>query len=192
MLGELRERTLVELFGALEGKYGPNYECKYYPCHFSGQDCSLCYCPFYPCLLYDLGGELKITSSGYVWSCQNCNWIHKTENVEDVLAVLSGYSRQQLIEEDWYFFNRILQELYYGTELGVWEGNAYNLMPAVFKDKECEEVEKTEFLRVVLKDFEIESVHRCNTLEGEGVLIPMRDNGRFHGFYNGRYVICKI
>ncbi|MDP6613031.1 MAG: cysteine-rich small domain-containing protein, partial [Candidatus Hydrothermarchaeota archaeon] len=24
-------------------------KCEYYPCHFQGQDCTWCFCPFYPC-----------------------------------------------------------------------------------------------------------------------------------------------
>ncbi len=188
---ELRERALVELFGALEGKYGPNYECKYYPCHFHGQDCSLCFCPFYPCLLYDLGGEIKITSNGYVWNCQNCFWIHRPENVEEVLAALSGYSRQQLIEGDWYFFNSILQRLYYGSEFGIWEGEAYNLMPAMLRN-ECEPVEKAEFLNVILEGFEIQSIHRCTSVEGEGVFIPLKEDEKLFGLLNGNFVVCKV
>lgn len=193
-MNDLREKTIIEMFGALEGIYGPNYECRYYPCHFKGQDCSFCYCPFYPCLIYDLGGELKVSSSGYVWSCEKCRWIHESENVENVIFALSRYPRQQLIEEDWLFYNRILQELFYGEELGQKVDSAYNLMPAVMKGKECEEIEQTEFLAVKLGDFSIETVRRLNSLEdvdGE-VLIPLKDGKNLYGILKGKHVICKI
>ncbi len=193
-MNDLRERTIIEMFGALEGIYGPNYECRYYPCHFNGQDCSFCYCPFYPCLIYDLGGEIKVSSGGYVWSCEKCRWIHEPENVENIILSLSRYSRQQLIEEDWLFYNRILQELFYGEELGQKLENTYNLMPAVMAGKDCEETENAEFLAVRLGDFSIETVRRVNSLEevNDEVLIPLKDGEKLHGMLKGRYVICKI
>ena len=27
---------------------GSDESCEYYPCHFVGQDCTWCFCPFYP------------------------------------------------------------------------------------------------------------------------------------------------
>ena len=135
-MNENREKTLIELFRALDGIYGPNYECKYYPCHFYGQDCTFCYCPFYPCLIYDLGGELILTEDGYVWSCKGCTWVHEKENAEEIIYRLGSYPKQRLVEEDWFFFSRVLQEMIYGSELGVWVGNSYNLMPAILRDKE--------------------------------------------------------
>ena len=26
--------------------HGPNRDCEFYPCHFEGQYCDFCYCPF--------------------------------------------------------------------------------------------------------------------------------------------------
>nr|WP_269850484.1 cysteine-rich small domain-containing protein [Methanosarcina horonobensis] len=28
---------------------GGRKTCEYYPCHFEGQNCTFCFCPFYPC-----------------------------------------------------------------------------------------------------------------------------------------------
>ncbi len=148
----LRERTLKELFSALEGVSGSALECRYYPCHFEGQDCTFCYCPFYPCLIHDTGGRLK----GKVWSCMDCTWVHEQENVEKIIEVLSIYPRQTLVEEDWHFFNVILQTLLYGSEIGVWhEGNysLLNLAGLVSKDQSEEE-----FLAVKIQDFQIVEV----------------------------------
>ncbi|RUM32835.1 MAG: hypothetical protein DSY33_06155 [Archaeoglobus sp.] len=178
-----RERALIELFGALEGRYGPNYECKYYPCHFEGQDCSLCFCPFYPCFIYDLG-YIKKTTKGYVWNCKECNWIHEKDVVEEVLSELSSYSRQQLVEEGWLFFNRIVQKLYYGRELGKFIGNAYSLIGCM-EGKECEEIEDIRFLAVRLENFEISDVEEMTRLQEfpEGViLIPLLDGDYLFGF----------
>jgi hypothetical protein len=193
-MSELRERTLIEMFGALEGIYGANYECKYHPCHFSGQDCSFCYCPFYPCLNYDFGGELKVTENGYLWDCQNCWWIHEIGNVEDVIFSLSKFPKQRLIEENWVFYNRILQELYYGEELGQLIDDVYNLIPAIFHGKECESIDNTEFISVRLGDFTIESITKISSIEEatNGVLIPIKEGRKLYGVLNGKPVVCRL
>ncbi len=55
-------------------------ECKYYPCHFEGQNCTFCYCPFYPCLDEARGKFVTGRRSGKkVWSCKSCSWIHGHE-----------------------------------------------------------------------------------------------------------------
>ncbi len=186
-----RERALIELFGALEGRYGPNYECRYYPCHFEGQDCSLCFCPFYPCFIYELG-YIKKTTKGYVWNCKDCHWIHEKDVVEEVLAELSGYPRQQLVEGDWLFFNRIVQRLYYGREIGEFFGKAYSLMGCLENRRnECEDIEDAKFLAVRLENFEISDVEevfrpeRLEELKEEDViLVPMLEDGYLYGFLN--------
>lgn len=66
---------------------GSNMECEYYPCHFNGQNCTFCYCPFYPCGDGATGGRW-IKDKG-VWSCEGCFWIHKDKTVECVLPKLS-------------------------------------------------------------------------------------------------------
>ncbi len=64
-------------------------DCEYYPCHFEGQDCTFCFCPFYPCNDKRTGGELIHKSTGgTVWSCAGCNLIHKPEIADKVLKAL--------------------------------------------------------------------------------------------------------
>ena len=60
--------------------HGPNRECEFYPCHWDGQYCDFCYCPFYPCGDSATGGEW-IKGKG-VWNCKECNWLHTKEAVE--------------------------------------------------------------------------------------------------------------
>ncbi len=196
---DLRERTLIDLFSAFEGAYGPSLECKYYPCHFSGQDCTFCYCPFYPCLNYDMGGEIKLTSEGkFVWSCMDCWLIHDKKFAEEVIISLSRFPRQRLVEEDWCFFNSILQELLYGDVLVEKEDGRYNLMEAILYDKECEEVggvgevESGEILAVKVENFSISSVRRIKRIEDaeNEVLIPLKEKGKYYGIRDGIYVIC--
>ena len=65
-------------------------DCKYYPCHFEGQDCTWCYCPFYPCGDSLTGGKIVIGrfSGRLVWSCENCHWIHHPNVAQRVLEEL--------------------------------------------------------------------------------------------------------
>ncbi len=66
-----------------------NRECKHYPCHFEGQDCTFCYCPFYPCLDETKGKFVIGKRSGKkVWSCKSCSWIHEHEIAKAVLEKL--------------------------------------------------------------------------------------------------------
>lgn len=64
-------------------------DCEYYPCHFKGQDCTFCFCPFYPCEDTRTGGKLIPKSTGgTVWSCIDCRLIHEEKIAEKVLVEL--------------------------------------------------------------------------------------------------------
>jgi threonine-phosphate decarboxylase len=68
---------------------GGNTECPYYPCHFPGQDCTFCYCPFNPCKNEKTGGEWITGSKGRKgWSCMNCHIVHEPEIAQDILDAL--------------------------------------------------------------------------------------------------------
>jgi len=60
------------------GWIGSNCDCPYHPAHFTHQDCSWCYCPFFPCNDKTLGCEVE-TKHGPVWDCTDCLFIHRTE-----------------------------------------------------------------------------------------------------------------
>jgi threonine-phosphate decarboxylase len=63
--------------------------CEYYPCHFEGQDCTFCFCPFYPCDDKRTGGEfVQRSTGGQVWSCAGCRLIHESEVADNVLKAL--------------------------------------------------------------------------------------------------------
>lgn len=76
-------REFYERF--LEGDVveGPNFQCDYYPCHAKGENCTFCYCPFYPCGDSSTGGKW-IKEKG-VWSCESCNWIHEDKTVNCIM-----------------------------------------------------------------------------------------------------------
>ncbi len=191
----MRERALIDLFAAMDNLSGPVYECRHYPCHFAGQDCSLCFCPFYPCLLYRLGGELILSSSGnYVWSCKNCSWIHEKDVVEDIVTYFSSVPRQFIVEADWHFFSKSLQEILFGEELGESFGEIYDLTPANIFGFECRSVEDGEFLAVELENFSIKSVKKVRSFDEvkSGIVIPEKSGRVLRGFNGTSYVECRI
>ncbi len=64
-------------------------DCEYYPCHIEGQDCTFCFCPFYPCGDVRTGGELlRRATGGTVWSCAKCSIIHRGDIADEVLKAL--------------------------------------------------------------------------------------------------------
>ncbi len=74
-------------------------DCEYYPCHFEGQDCTFCFCPFYPCEDERTGGKLIHKSTGgTVWSCIDCRLIHEGEIAE---KVLEGLMKNKKIKDVW-------------------------------------------------------------------------------------------
>ncbi|MCS7143525.1 MAG: hypothetical protein NZ879_00705 [Archaeoglobaceae archaeon] len=189
----MNERGLIDLFTAMNSLVGSAYECKYYPCHFEDQDCSLCFCIFYPCLLYRFG-EIVFSHSGKaVWSCKNCFWIHEKDHVEEVITYFSAYPRQFLVEADWYFFNRALQEILFGRELGYSIGEAYNLMPANFYGFNCREARDGSFLAVRIKEgfLELRELKDFEDLRDE-ILIPQKFAKILRGFDGKGYVECEL
>ena len=73
-------RNHYEKFLNGEIGHGPNRECEFYPCHWDGQYCDFCYCPFYPCGDSSTGGEW--IKGKNVWNCKECRWPHEKEAVE--------------------------------------------------------------------------------------------------------------
>ena len=71
---------------------GMRVDCPYYlrhekTCHFEGQDCTFCFCPFYPCMDSYTGGMLARgkRSRKWRWSCKEFSWVHELEVVERIL-----------------------------------------------------------------------------------------------------------
>jgi precorrin-3B C17-methyltransferase len=63
-----------------EGNKGSNTSCEFYPCHSHPQNCTFCYCPFYPCADSSTGGHW--IKEKKVWSCDGCTWIHQDDTFE--------------------------------------------------------------------------------------------------------------
>ncbi len=64
--------------------------CERYPCHFPDQDgtfyqdCTFCFCPFYPCFEQRTGGRFEDGT----WSCERCTVIHREDVAEMVMDSL--------------------------------------------------------------------------------------------------------
>ena len=88
---------------AEHGRLGRNMECEYYPCHFDDQDCTFCFCPFYPCKDERTGGQWIDSSSGdRVWSCLYCEMVHRPDIVDELLAVFIREGRTDKgLKEAW-------------------------------------------------------------------------------------------
>ncbi|MGE4275456.1 MAG: cysteine-rich small domain-containing protein, partial [Candidatus Methanomethylophilaceae archaeon] len=73
------------------GWTGPNEECPYHPCHYHGQDCTYCFCPFYPCQDPELGGFVISSRTGeQVWSCVDCHLMHRADACRYVAERVDG------------------------------------------------------------------------------------------------------
>ena len=83
-----------------------NKSCAYFPCHkpeggglasnsqsHKGlEDCTFCYCPFYPCRNNTLGNFILTKDKRKIWSCKDCSWIHKKKVVDAILKpVRAGF-----------------------------------------------------------------------------------------------------
>ena len=70
---------------------GPDETCDYYPCHFTAQDCTWCFCPFYPCEDEQTGGEwVKKEDGERIWGCSECYWIHNSEVANALLETFKA------------------------------------------------------------------------------------------------------
>ena len=98
-MDELEISLLSSDFSAM----GPNKDCDYYPCHFQGQDCTFCFCPFYPCSDENTGGKwVDRSSGGKVWSCEGCDIMHHPDVAEKLVRALKGDSpMEEKLKKAW-------------------------------------------------------------------------------------------
>lgn len=90
--------TAFFIFSRFQGdhwvEWSPN-NCPYFPCHFPGQQCDFCYCPFYPCRDKDLGTWAESSHGGRVWNCAGCTLLHEPE-IADYVKKFPGASLTEL------------------------------------------------------------------------------------------------
>jgi Zn-finger protein len=83
------ETTVGFLFYMIAKPKRVNAACKYFPCHRDLEDCTFCFCPFYPCL-DEKRGEFVYSKNlkKKVWSCQNCSWIHSRKVTDKIFSII--------------------------------------------------------------------------------------------------------
>ena len=88
---------------AAEEGIGGRKTCEYYPCHFEGQNCTFCFCPFYPCEDERTGGKwIQSSRGGKVWSCVDCHLVHKTEIAQQILdCLMQEGDTDELVKVAW-------------------------------------------------------------------------------------------
>lgn len=77
-----------------------NKACRFFPCHRGLEDCTFCYCPFYPCRDGKRGS--LVYSDKYkqgIWSCEACSWIHKRKVTDSIFALIRK-NKARIKEED--------------------------------------------------------------------------------------------
>jgi threonine-phosphate decarboxylase len=82
---------------------GGRKTCEYYPCHFEGQNCTFCFCPFYPCENEKTGGKwVQSSRGGKVWSCVDCHLVHEKEIAQKILdCLMQEGSTDELVKVAW-------------------------------------------------------------------------------------------
>ena len=75
---------------------GRDKQCPNFPCHEDGklEDCTFCYCPFYPCYEKRLGGKMITDKNGErIWDCSDCTHIHNRKTVSFIYDYLTRNKR---------------------------------------------------------------------------------------------------
>jgi adenosylcobinamide hydrolase len=96
---DLSRNASYFIFSRFKGEHWvklSSHDCPYFPCHFPGQRCDFCYCPFYPCADENLGQWVESTNGGGVWNCAQCTLLHEPE-IADYLKEFPLSSRAELI-----------------------------------------------------------------------------------------------
>ena len=93
------DRPAFFIFSRFKGEHWIHWSpenCPYFPCHFEGQSCDFCYCPFYPCKDESLGQWAASSNGGRVWNCTRCTLLHEPA-VAAYLKKYPGASREELV-----------------------------------------------------------------------------------------------
>jgi Zn-finger protein len=86
-------KNLINIFLIKRKLLGKNKFCRFFPCHEGLEDCTFCFCPFYPCEDESTGGGYIISekSGKKVWSCSNCIFPHLKGNAKEILEGLIDF-----------------------------------------------------------------------------------------------------
>ena len=116
-----------------------NQACKYFPCHEDLEDCTFCYCPFYPCREEGLGKYVYSSRlKKNVWSCKDCDWIHQIKTVDRIYRLIRRNGRE--LRKDIPRFksrNKTLSDKHTGVVVlghGSRRKEANELIPRIIRD----------------------------------------------------------
>jgi len=75
-------------------RFFANKKCEYYPCHTCDTDlnCLFCYCPLYH-LSCPGNYRMKEKDGRKIKSCIDCDFPHRPENYDKVMAILAASVR---------------------------------------------------------------------------------------------------
>jgi len=93
-----QDRPAFFIFSRFKGEHWVEWtpeSCPYFPCHFPGQRCDFCYCPFYPCKDENLGQWAESSAGGKIWNCARCTLLHEPA-ITDYIKRFPGASLREL------------------------------------------------------------------------------------------------
>lgn len=85
----------------MSSSYFTNESCEYYPCHFEGQNCMFCYCPFYnkDCSKFGKPRFVECKSNGIkLKDCTYCDYPHIEENYQAMMDMLTEEVTKRVTE----------------------------------------------------------------------------------------------
>lgn len=130
-----------------------NKSCAYFPCHKPLEDCTFCYCPFYPCLNNSLGNFIFTRDKQSIWSCKDCSWIHKRKVVDAILKpVRAGFMNPRKNSRKLKVRNTGIVILCHGSKIEKANQTIYKIIKEVKRDSGLEIVEPA-FLQLCGPDF---------------------------------------
>ncbi len=107
-----------------------NKFCDYFPCHKNLEDCTFCYCPFYPCENQEKGEYKILSAKRRIWSCSNCSWIHSREIVDKLFKLIKTKG-QDWLEHNQNLNNKDVGVIILGHGSRLKEAN--NLIPKIIR-----------------------------------------------------------
>ncbi len=94
-------RALKNIIYSMKKLYPNNPICIEKKCHLKVEDCSFCFCYFYPCLDNYTGGKFIEREDGsLVWSCIDCIWVHRKDVANILIKKLSGINAKKIEPEE--------------------------------------------------------------------------------------------
>ena len=77
-------------------------KCPWYACHKELETCNMCFCIFYPCEDKSLGEYVTSRKGSKVWSCMNCNWIHRKDTMRALREFMKDDKNRRLSPKEAY------------------------------------------------------------------------------------------